>query len=137
MNWEEVASVGSSPLAYNPTGTAFDDVTQFIATVFAWAPEALPYMRVVHGICHLNDLTWSHAWVEEQRTAETIIYHPVNFRFQLRFAECQRKYFYDSFRVNDVTKYTFEDLVALSIKNDSKGPWEERYRKLCTDGAVE
>lgn len=131
--YDDMPGIIRDEVTLYPTGTCFEDVTQYFAQLVREDNRRMesPNFFTVHGICIMSDGTlYSHAWVEENGH----VWFPAIFNGERGFAETTVDDFYKEFKVQDCTKYSFFDLVKMSMKTPrAKPPYEEKYRRLCHD----
>jgi hypothetical protein len=137
----EVAVKKQGTIDLLPTGTCFEDVTLFFAQLCRESPEKRDRggIFMVHGICLMEDGTpYSHAWIEEG----VMVHAPgilaaelfSNGKAQKGFLEIEKPYFYERYRVQEYTRYSFLDLLELAARiGNVPPPWELKYRRLCRD----
>lgn len=128
-----------------PTGTCFDDTMEFIAQMLVFCPEEAKQLVLVHAICLgpdgsetstcYGDLKpgkpFAHAWVENI------------------FGGCicsgvldgKKGYFirdvvelHASLRIQKMTRYTMDEVIAMNTEHETFGPWEPEYIALCRGG---
>lgn len=122
-------------LTIKGTGTCFEDMThKFIEMVVGKEGRGAHYpnLFLVHGICLFKSgEPYAHAWIEMDGEAyfSAIAIEMGNEKVMCR---CPREQFDREYRVQDFTRYTFNEL--LKHHAHELPPYENKYKKLTKDG---
>lgn len=117
-----------------PTHTCFDDVLDFQCELMKVDPERAHRQFIVHGILLAPegpkmDEPYAHAWVEDDE--EGRVYQSGFLDGQKIWWGCDRDEWKQVMRVQDESRYTFLQALALNWQTNHYGPWVETYRELC------
>jgi len=111
-----------------PSGTAFDDALDYFVLV---PPQLRAEHYVVHAICEIRGKRFAHAWVEYMQGSTL-------YRFEgvlvdgARGYRCHRPEAFEKlFSVEQSTRYTFAEVLALNERHNNFGPWLPEYLALC------
>lgn len=118
------------PMDIHPTNHCFDDALDFLELVIK-NKQALDVntLLVVHSICLMPDGTpYAHAWVEDTK-ADSCIFKGI-LKGEAMYLAAERKEFYETFKVQETTKYTVKQALFENRLSNNYGPWEEKYLKL-------
>jgi hypothetical protein len=117
-----------------PTNSCFDDALSFLFQRMneLRLDKHTDRLKLVHGtmLAPTGELI-SHAWVEEggQYVWDHGKLHPQLDEKVVWGSELET--YYQSMKVQDVTKYSILQVLEQNKKHLNFGPWEERYRELC------
>lgn len=120
-----------------PTNTCFDDVLDHQSAVHRLIPLIVERQFIVHGILLApegphQDEPFAHAWVEDD--VESRVYQSGIIDGQKIWWSADRTEWESKMRVQQRTRYTFEQALLLNYVSNHFGPWEPAYRHLCGRG---
>jgi hypothetical protein len=114
----------------HPTHQCFDDAVEIIGREIREDAAQWQTLFVVHGICTMPDgLVYAHAWVERN---DTCVFQGLGHGTLPVIVEAEKESFYEYFKVKDFTRYTIDQVLCLGLTLGNTGPWESKYRKLCS-----
>lgn len=120
-----------------PTGTCFTDgIETMHGLIEQEGRDSERHFVLVHAICiSVTEQLYSHCWLEDTL-------HDVAI-FQ-GFEDGERKHFAvplaeyrESHRIQDETRYTWQEAYALNHMHNNFGPWESKYLDLCRPAGQE
>lgn len=114
-----------------PTGTCFTDgLENMSAFISANGPESMQHFVLVHAICiSVTEEHYSHCWLEDTLHG-LAIFDGIHDGERKHFAVPLDVY-RESQRIQDETRYTWQEAYALNHMHNHLGPWEEKYLSLC------
>lgn len=134
-----VDHVVKAEISIQPTHSCFDDALEFLENTTRanlrekgkeYAARQTNRYRLVHAIVHPKDYDYAHAWVEEDGE---FVWDAGIFDGGVKaYYQVSKPDYYERFRPHTITCYTLKQALELNLKHYHFGPWEEKYRKLCT-----
>lgn len=115
-----------------PTCTCFDDAAELLVRFSKTHKEKFEkgFFTLCHGIKKIQDLTFSHAWVEDWE----LCYEVKLLEGERVILEMPKAFFHQA--VLKCTRYSVREAVANDIKFGFCGPWEAEYKALCNDTSI-
>jgi hypothetical protein len=116
-------------IVIHPTHTCFDDALDLVEDLMK-SDSSFDWKNclIVHGIADCGQL-YSHAWLEY---GDCCIEMGILDGERVIFEQDKKKY-YESRKISDVTKYTVHEALKENLKHEHYGPWEQKYLELCKD----
>lgn len=112
-----------------PTGTCFDDAAEFLETL---ARNGVPFSeyRLCHGIMvnKVDGHRFAHAWVE---LGDVVFFCGILDGKRDYFSARKEEYYADG-HVEQVTRYTPQEVLRENLKHRTYGPWKPEYLELCS-----
>lgn len=129
-----LATVTATPAVILPTHTCFDDALDLCMALARQSPTLRYTLYLVHGICIAPDGEhYAHAWVEDGPWCLfTGIYEGSRQHFQAARAE-----YYADLQITERTRYRLKTAIRHNHASGHFGPWQARYRALCTPHSAE
>jgi hypothetical protein len=131
--------------------TCFNDTCEWLEELVKHKPREarLANYHLCHGIVTgcthgivvggevraFNHGKYAHAWIEFQGAT---VHHSglcIHEGKQVKcWCEFNREEYYAEFKIEDVTRYTIEEVCEQNDKHKTYGPWEDKYLALCKKG---
>jgi len=111
----------------SPTHECFNDAMDILAELLTADKVPPAHLRLVHGICLLEDGTrYAHAWVERGTACLFLgLYQGARV-----LCSVPRPEYYARLRVQQRTKYTMAQAARENARTVSYGPWKAAYLAL-------
>lgn len=113
-----------------PTHHCFDDAMDFMDYTVC-KHRIMEGFWLVHGICENSGVRHAHAWVED---ADFAIFSGI-LDGKVIYVGTRKEDYYKAFGVTETTKYDPMQMLEQNLKSGHYGPWEEKYKELCKEGA--